>query len=80
MIEKKQPFQQIVLGQLDIYMDTYITPNTNINSKLVTDPSVTAKIFLEENGVNLHDLGLGFHQKLKASNDNIKKVKRQLTE
>lgn len=48
---------------VDIYMDPYITPNTNINSKLVTDPSEKAKIiFLEENGLNLHDLGLGLHQ------------------
>ena len=39
---KEQIFQQIVLGQMDMYvkrleLDAYLTPYTNINSKLIDD-------------------------------------------
>ena len=66
-MEKRQSFQQMVLEQLDIYMqkwnlDTELTHFTKINSKWIIDLNVKCKTMkpLEDNpGENIDNLRFG---------------------
>ena len=69
LMEKEEPHQQMVLGQLNNHMQTNEVgpkplPYTKITSKWINDLNIKAKIIkpLEERvflGENLNDLGLG---------------------
>ena len=86
-MEKRQPSQQMILEQMDVYMqknklDTYFTPYATIISKWTTDLNVKHKTIklLEENiRENLSNLGFGdqfLHTILKAPPVKEKKINK----
>ena len=67
-MRERQSFKQTVLGQLDIListlkkkLDPYLILYTKINSKLIKQLNIKAKIIklLEEKTANYHDIGSG---------------------